>query len=205
MAYMHYRLNWNPEMEIEAIRQEYFSAFGPAAADVEQYFDYWENYAATRPAYRDISTDPQGALDEIQKDQRTLSGISAAGLSACGSDPGEGSRNGAKGSATRVCPSEWNSCRRASSSSRYPQAYRSSWTSKASRAERGSAPKDPKKLKQAKRAMQELIQFRHDPKNRFVSDYISNATVEKNQIINIETLFDGKGTSKGTDPDDGTF
>ena len=60
----------------------------------------------------------------------------------------------------------------------------------------GSAPKDPEKLKQAKQAMRELIRFRHDPKNLFVSDYISNATVEKNQIINIETLFDGKGTSK---------
>jgi hypothetical protein len=69
----------------------------------------------------------------------------------------------------------------------------------------GSAPKDPDKLKQAKRAMRALIRFRHDPKNLFVSDYISNATVEKNQITNIETLFDGNGTSKGTDPDDGKF
>ena len=69
----------------------------------------------------------------------------------------------------------------------------------------GSAPKDPDKLKQAKRAMRALIRFRHDPKNLFVSDYISNATVEKNQITNIETLFDGKGTSKGIDPDDGKF
>jgi hypothetical protein len=69
----------------------------------------------------------------------------------------------------------------------------------------GSVPKDPEKLKQAQRAMRALIRFRHDPKNLFVSDYISNATVEKNQITNIEGLFDGKGTSKGTDPDDGKF
>ena len=52
MAYMHHRLLWNPELEIETIRQEYFSAFGPAAADVEQYFDYWENYAGNRPPVR---------------------------------------------------------------------------------------------------------------------------------------------------------
>ncbi len=39
--------------------------------------------------------------------------------------------------------------------------------------------------------MQELIQFRGDPRNRFVSDYISNAMVEKNQIVNIEALYDG--------------
>jgi len=69
----------------------------------------------------------------------------------------------------------------------------------------GPAPTDPEKLKQARRAMRELIRFRHDPKNQFVSDYISNATVEKNQILKIERLFAGKGTSQGTDPVDDAF
>lgn len=48
MLYMHMRLFWNPELEIRDIRQEYFSAFGPAAGDVEHYFDYWEEYAGKR-------------------------------------------------------------------------------------------------------------------------------------------------------------
>ncbi len=43
--YMHLRLMSKPEMEVEAIRNEYFSAFGPAAATMERYFDYWEDYA----------------------------------------------------------------------------------------------------------------------------------------------------------------
>lgn len=43
--YMHMRLISKPELEIREIRDEYFSAFGPAAEDVEQYFDYWEDYA----------------------------------------------------------------------------------------------------------------------------------------------------------------
>jgi tetratricopeptide (TPR) repeat protein len=34
-----------PELEIKTIRDEYFSAFGPAAKTMERYFDYWENYA----------------------------------------------------------------------------------------------------------------------------------------------------------------
>jgi hypothetical protein len=34
-----------PELEIETIRDEYFSAFGPAAETMREYFDYWENYA----------------------------------------------------------------------------------------------------------------------------------------------------------------
>jgi len=43
--YMHMRLMENPELEIKTIRDEYFSAFGPAAKSVERYCDYWENYA----------------------------------------------------------------------------------------------------------------------------------------------------------------
>ena len=69
---------------------------------------------------------------------------------------------------------------------------RNSSISRVCRQSAGAAPKDPEKLKQARQAMQELIQFRRDPRNRFVSDYISNATVEKNQIVNIEVLFGGK-------------
>lgn len=49
MLYMYVRLAWTPDMSIDAIRSEYFSAFGPAAADVEAYFDYWEEYSARRP------------------------------------------------------------------------------------------------------------------------------------------------------------
>ena len=63
-------------------------------------------------------------------------------------------------------------------------------------AERGSAPKDPAKLKRARQAMRELIRFRKDPTNLFVSDYISNAMVEKNQIVNIEVLFGDKDGTK---------
>jgi hypothetical protein len=42
--YMHMRLLSNPELEIKDIRNEYFSAFGPAAKSIEKYCDYWENY-----------------------------------------------------------------------------------------------------------------------------------------------------------------
>lgn len=43
--YLHMRLMNKPELEVEEIRQEYFSAFGPAARSVERYCEYWENYA----------------------------------------------------------------------------------------------------------------------------------------------------------------
>ena len=43
--YMHLRLHNDPALKIETIRQEYFSAFGPAAKSVQQYCNYWESYA----------------------------------------------------------------------------------------------------------------------------------------------------------------
>ena len=76
-------------------------------------------------------------------------------------------------------------------------------TSKVPSAEVGSAPTDPGKLKQSRPAMQELIQFRHDLASQFVSDYISNAMVEKGQIRDIEVLLDGKaGTNQPLLQDD---
>ncbi len=49
MTYMLMRLKWDPELEVKDIRQEYFSAFGPAAKHIEEYFDYWEEYSSRRP------------------------------------------------------------------------------------------------------------------------------------------------------------
>jgi hypothetical protein len=204
MAYMHHRLNWNPELAIETIRQEYFSAFGPAAADVQQYFDYWENYAATRPAIRDISNDPLGALARLKRIRGhylayppqvypPAEAILAKALELAKKDP-------LPEFAQRV-----EFLQAGLKHSQLSTGLQEFLDFESPASERGSPPKDPAKLKQAKQAMRELIRFRHDPKNLFVSDFISNATVEKNQITNIEALFDGKGMSKDTDPKDDTF
>ncbi len=45
MFYIHFRLFWNPELEVSQLRDEYFSAFGPGAPLIEQYTDYWERHA----------------------------------------------------------------------------------------------------------------------------------------------------------------
>jgi hypothetical protein len=196
MAYMHHRLLWSPELEIEQIRQEYFSAFGPAAADVEHYFDYWENYARDRPPVRDIRTDPKGALEKLKRLRghylayppevyHSAEAILAKALAVARMNP-------LAEFAQRV---EFLQAglQHAKLSTRLQEFLDFESPS----AEVGSAPTDPAKLKQARQAMQELIQFRHDPRNLFVSDYISNATVEKSQILNVEVLFDGKA---GTNP-----
>ena len=43
--YMHMRLMTDPTLELDAIWEEYCSAFGPAAETMREYFDYWEQYA----------------------------------------------------------------------------------------------------------------------------------------------------------------
>ena len=43
--YMHLRLLSDPTLEVDAIRAEYCSAFGPAAGTMARYFEYWEDYS----------------------------------------------------------------------------------------------------------------------------------------------------------------
>lgn len=43
--YMHLRLMQDPERDLDAIRAEYYDAFGPAADTMRRYFEYWEDYA----------------------------------------------------------------------------------------------------------------------------------------------------------------
>ena len=43
--YMHMRLMAKPDLELDAVREEYFSAFGPAAETMKKYYTYWEDYA----------------------------------------------------------------------------------------------------------------------------------------------------------------
>ncbi|HET6325697.1 MAG TPA: DUF4838 domain-containing protein [Planctomycetaceae bacterium] len=195
MAYMHHRLLSDPELEIEKVRQEYFAAFGPAAGEVERYFDYWEDYARNRPAVRDQITDPRGALEKLKRIRghylayppsvyRPAEAMLAKALEAARKDPlpefaqrVEFLQAGLKHALLSTHLQEFLDF-------------------DSPGAERGSAPKDPAKLKRARQAMRDLIRFRHDPKHRFVSDYISNATVEKNQIVNIEVLFGDKNGTK---------
>ena len=191
MAYMHYRLISKPEMKIKDIRQEYFSAFGPAASCVEQYFDYWENYARTRPAVSSVSTgDAGGALEKLRRPRghylayppdvyRPAEAILEKALNVARKDPlpeyakrVEFLRAGIEHAqlSTRI----FGLLDYASAS-----------------APSGSPPTgNPEKIRQARQAMRELIEFRRSPENLFVSDYMSNALVEQYYIKNITALFE---------------
>ena len=49
MIYIHMALGWDPEMDVETLRQDFWSAFGPAAGQIEKYFDFWEAYSLAHP------------------------------------------------------------------------------------------------------------------------------------------------------------
>lgn len=46
MLYLVARMHTRPLDDIDALLQEYYDAFGPAAEAVERYFDYWEHHTA---------------------------------------------------------------------------------------------------------------------------------------------------------------
>lgn len=43
--YLHMRLMADPDLEVDAVRAEFCSAFGPAAKAVDRYFRYWDEYS----------------------------------------------------------------------------------------------------------------------------------------------------------------
>jgi hypothetical protein len=45
--YLASRLHVRPDAPVDDLLAEYYAGFGPAAADVRAYFDYWENYTTT--------------------------------------------------------------------------------------------------------------------------------------------------------------
>ena len=185
MAYMHHRLLWDPELEVAAVRREFFSAFGPAAGHVEEYFDYWEEYARARPRVSASSS----ALEKLRRPRghflayppevyRPAEAILGKALDAARRDP-------LPEFADRV---------------RFLQAglTHALLTTRVYAfldydgpdAEIGVAPvSDPARLRQARQAMRKVIDFRHAPGNRFVCSYIDNAMVERNFIRGLEELF----------------
>jgi hypothetical protein len=43
--YLLARIHTRPQIEVEALLDEYYNAFGPAAPEVKDYFNYWEDYS----------------------------------------------------------------------------------------------------------------------------------------------------------------
>ncbi len=59
--YLLMRLHVRPDQPVEQVLGEYYSAFGPAAAEVKAYFDYWERYTTQNRRRLEDALAKQGA------------------------------------------------------------------------------------------------------------------------------------------------
>jgi hypothetical protein len=196
MAYMYYKLLEDPELKIADIRQEYFSAFGPAAKQVEAYFDYWENYAKSRPVIGTPENgDEYGAIEKLRRARGHYLAYPPAVFV-----PAEEMLANALATAQQDPLPEYAQrvefLQAGLKHARLALKIHDFIDYDSPMAQLGAAPVDnPEKLAQARAAMKELMRFRHDPKNLFVSDYISNALTEQAYIRNIEALIEGQDKS----------
>src|SRR5690606_18385982 len=206
MAYMHHRMLWAPSIGVGKIREEYFSAFGPAASLVEEYFDYWEDYARNRPPISSVkSGDEHGALEKLRRPRghylayppevyRPAEAILQRALEVARQDP-------SPEFAQRV-----EFLQAGMQHARLTTRLHEFLDYDGPAAMIGRAPVDnPKKLAKARELMRQIMSFRRDPDHRFVADYISNAIVEKQFIPNIDVLVEGQSASDEYVPVDDIF
>ena len=183
MAYLHYRLLWNPELEVKDVRKEYFSGFGPASALVEQYFDYWEKYARSRLGIADEKMRKRFGrfLYAVLKLRRPLGGYVLYPPKVY--PPAEAILKKALAAARKHPLPEFADrvkflqagLKHAQLSTRICGLLQYDLPGTTT----PRPPADPEKRKQAMQAIQELSEFRRAPENLFVADYISATKMEQ--------------------------
>ena len=158
MLYLHMRLLWNPELDVETVRKEYFAAFGPAAEIVERYFDYWEERSLAWPlhakwrkarvelAYPEEYFPPAEAMLE-----------EALSVARTSPEPEFAER-------VRFLQAGLAHARL---SRRFLEAL-----------DEGDAPKDPGRLAAARRITRELVEFRRAHEHLYVADFLDAAMRE---------------------------
>lgn len=217
MSYLHYRLLWEPELSAEQIRGEYFSAFGPAAKQVEEYFDYWEYYVHTtdylnaRPpikdepggpvfnwmaAYADTSRPPlrdeeSGIIINWYPMMRRAAGAVMAFPERV-YPPAEAMLERALAAADNDSLPEFSDrVKFLQAGLEHAKLSARIWRYLAIDPNGyASPPKEETRLANARQAMKQLIDFRRDHQEPYVADYIT-AVDEEKAILDIHTLFSG--------------
>lgn len=193
MAYLHYRLLWNPGLTAEAVADEYYTAFGPAAPAIREYFDYWESYVRDRPPLRTripagMDVPPDEALEHINRPVAAVIGYPPSVY-----PPAEAILARAQ-AAVREAPNPDFARRVAFIRAGLDHARLSARLHEHldyRNGTQGAAPTDPAALRQARQAMQALIDFRRAHADLYVSDYLAAARVEQS-VLNAPMLFPGQ-------------
>lgn len=173
MLYMHMRLPVDPTREIGEVRSEYFSAFGPGAGKVEEYFDYWEDHS-TRSGFSTSEPWRIGQLYPLESLAKGKALLEEAMLRAQqAEDPLY---------AERVA-----FLQAGLEHARLTVEFVNSLDS------RGRIPESRKRFDAAREALHRLIEFRRDHEHLLISDYIAAASIE-NRRFDIDTLLEKEFT-----------
>lgn len=168
MVYMHLRQSGNPHMPIEAIRAEYFSAFGPAADEMERFFDYWEDHNESRAVaglYNPVRAHEAYPQAAFQRAQRFLDEAMAA---------------------AREHPQPEFAERVAFIEAGFEHARLASRLM--GTLDRGRVPRhDPQAFRNAQQALEDLVAFRRAHEDTYVASFRSSAQRESRRI-DIDTL-----------------
>jgi len=177
MLYMLMRLFWDPELEIDAIRGEYFSGFGPAAAGVERYFDYWEEFSRTRKG-----SWLHSGVARVNEAFPPESFPPAEAMLIEALQTAQGSELPEFAARIRFLQAGLEHARLAA---RFMDLLDPEPTG--SRRRVPAADTEGRLL--AKQALEELIAFRHAHEADYISDYLDVAKREKRAVIGIEEIL----------------
>jgi hypothetical protein len=173
MLYLHMRLTTHPQMDIATIRQEFFSAFGPAAKHIEEYFDYWEHYSSTKATGGGLGWDNPTRAHMLYPPEvfTPAEAMLQTALEAAKASPlPEFSE---RVQFVQAGLQHAKLAARFTSTLDFP----------------GKVPvHDKERFEAAKAALNELIAFRRAHEHLFISDYLAAAFCENRQI-NLDLLF----------------
>ena len=184
MYYLHMRLSVHPEHSIETLRREYFAAFGPAAAAVEEYFDHWEEYSRTRAAGGGVSWSDPTRANELYPPEVFVPAARRL------DEAMELARQDARPEYAERIRFLQAGLEHARLSARFIGTL----------GHRGAVPTDDaERFQTARNALQELIDFRRANEHLYIADYVAAATVE-NRRIDISTLLEASFDAVRTEP-----
>ena len=201
--YVHVRLHAKPELTVEAILDEYYAAFGPAAAEVREYFEYWERYGKDRlQQINDLYIDIGHRWQRFQLHAHKAFPPAAF-------EPAEAILERAKEAAADHPRAEY-AARVAFLAAGLEHARRAGRLAALFDGER-DIPEDSERFEQAVEALRALVAFRRAHQQPYISDYFYGAAWREQRFWNLRPLFarldadDHTGADAGPDADAGSI
>ena len=179
MIYIHMALGWDPELDVETLRQNFWSAFGPAAREIERYFDFWEAYSLTHP---------QGSLySPLRANTAYPPAVLAQQAAVLKKALKTAARHPMPEFADRVKFLQAG-LQHARLSARFMGTL-----------DRGTVPTERDGFLKAQQAVRELVAFRRAKEHLFISDYLDAAAFrERGNVKGIDRLFENEGATRPT-------